>query len=232
MLKDRQKELLKALLEAYKDFAEPVASGYLAVKIKGKLSPATIRNELGELEKQGYIIQPHTSAGRIPTAKAYRFYVNNFLNERETLSKKIVDRIDRAFGENDDARMTIKEVSKLLAEEINAAVIAAFQKNDNYYTGLTNLFSQPEFKDQEFIMSVGEVIDKVDNIFNRFFEDDAAGIKIILGEENPFSQKCGLVYTKYKYEDLDGIIMILAPLRTDYQKGHALLRAVTKNLEQ
>ncbi len=81
MLSDRKKRVLKAIIEEYINTAEPVSSGTIVENYIPDCSSATIRNEMAELEQLGYIEKPHTSAGRIPSVKGYRFYVDELLND-------------------------------------------------------------------------------------------------------------------------------------------------------
>lgn len=75
-LTDRKKQILKIVVDGYVATAEPVSSKAIAEKMPGRISSATIRNELADLVEMGYLEQPHTSAGRVPSAKGYRLYVN------------------------------------------------------------------------------------------------------------------------------------------------------------
>src|ERR1700678_3596390 len=88
---DRQKQILASIIEEYAEVASPVGSSLLA-KVFG-VSSATIRAEMADLERQGYIAQPHTSAGRIPTDKGYRFYVNNIIQSKETPAERRAERV-------------------------------------------------------------------------------------------------------------------------------------------
>ena len=81
MLDDRKKQILQAIIEEYINTAEPVSSGALVQKYNLDYSSATIRNEMADLEKSGYLDKPHTSAGRVPSAEGYRYYVNELLKE-------------------------------------------------------------------------------------------------------------------------------------------------------
>ncbi|MBI3626888.1 HTH domain-containing protein [Candidatus Uhrbacteria bacterium] len=92
-LNSRQKELLARIVRHYVDRAEPVSSGQLAQEFN--LSPATLRNEMSELERLGYIYQPHTSAGRIPAEAAFRFYISEYVKEKEP-NKKAKDELKTA----------------------------------------------------------------------------------------------------------------------------------------
>ena len=81
-MEERQQKLLKIIVKEYIKTAEPISSGLLVQKFRLPYSPATVRAELVKLEEEGYIHQPHTSAGRVPTEKAYQFYVENFLSAK------------------------------------------------------------------------------------------------------------------------------------------------------
>ena len=81
-LDERKVKILKAVIKNYLETGEPVGSRTISKFTDMKLSSATIRNEMADLEELGYIVQPHTSAGRIPTDKGYRFYVDNILKDR------------------------------------------------------------------------------------------------------------------------------------------------------
>lgn len=81
MLDDRKKQILQAIIEEYINSAEPVSSGTIVTKYGFNFSSATVRNEMSELEHLGYLEKPHTSAGRVPSAKGYRFYVDELLKE-------------------------------------------------------------------------------------------------------------------------------------------------------
>ena len=96
-LSDRKKQILKYIVEEYVATAEPVGSKAIAKGLGGSVSSATIRNEMAELVEAGYLEQPHTSAGRVPSPKGYRFYVNELM-EKKALSNKETDRINKAVS--------------------------------------------------------------------------------------------------------------------------------------
>ncbi len=118
-LTKRQKKILRYLVISYIDSTIPVGSKNLVEKYCLDCSPATVRNELADLEKMGYIEQPHTSAGRIPTDKGYRFYVNNLLRQQRIPSYDqlfINERMRRAGGE---VKRILEEASRLLGKISN-----------------------------------------------------------------------------------------------------------------
>jgi heat-inducible transcriptional repressor len=121
--------ILKAIIKTYLETGEPVGSRTISKYTDLNLSSATIRNEMSDLEEMGYIMQPHTSAGRIPSDKGYRFYVNTILQEKEDEFTEIKDlmikRVDRVES-------MLKQVAKLLAQNTNyAAMISAPQYHHN-----------------------------------------------------------------------------------------------------
>ena len=90
MLNDRKKEILQAIIEEYIQTAEPVSSNAIVSKYNVDCSSATVRNEMADLEKLGFLDKPHTSAGRVPSAKGYRFYVDELIKEDNISMEEII----------------------------------------------------------------------------------------------------------------------------------------------
>ena len=107
-LTDRKKQILKIVTEEYIQSAEPIGSKAVVERMPGKISSATVRNELADLVEMGYLEQPHTSAGRIPSAKGYRLYVNELM-EHKTVSGEEAERITSAL----DSQM--KQIDQVVA---------------------------------------------------------------------------------------------------------------------
>jgi heat-inducible transcriptional repressor len=231
MLTERQQELLRLILSSYVRDAEPIASASLAERLREKVSSATIRNEFAALEAAGYIYQPHTSAGRIPTAKAYQFYLENYLDKNKELNQNIVKRIANVLAEKNEARMRLKNIAKLLAEFSGQAVVVAFEENDNYYTGLSNLFSQPEFSAHDIVVSLTSVIDHLDKVMEQLMNRERTEVEIMLSEENPFGRDCSAIIGEYNTKDFSGVIAIVGPTRMDYQHNYSLIKEIIKLLK-
>ncbi|MBU0646908.1 MAG: hypothetical protein ABIJ83_04355 [Patescibacteria group bacterium] len=203
-----------------------VGSEVLVDKYKLDISPATVRNEMAELEKTGYIAQQYTSSGRIPTEKAYNFYLEN-LEE-----KKIGITESKIFSEllkNKD-ELSFKQVAKELAKVSNNAVFWAFHQNNLYYTGISNLLSQPEFCQTELIYDISKIIDQVDEIINNIFNKIKEEPQIFLGSTNPFGDFCGTILVKYKFKNNIGLFGILGPMRMDYEKNLALIKFINNKI--
>ena len=119
-LDERKITILKAIIKTYLETGEPVGSRTISKYTDLKLSSATIRNEMSDLEEMGYILQPHTSAGRIPSDKGYRFYVDQLIHEKETevtqVRDMVIQRVDRV-------ELLLKQMAKLLASNTNYATL-------------------------------------------------------------------------------------------------------------
>ncbi|KKW35219.1 MAG: Transcriptional regulator of heat shock protein [Candidatus Giovannonibacteria bacterium GW2011_GWA2_53_7] len=223
----RKKALLSQIIRQYVKSALPVGSKLLEASSRLGVSSATIRNEMADLEKDGYIIQPHTSAGRIPTEKGYRFFLENYVQ-----AGRITDREKKAIQnvlKKGSVESSVKEVAKKLAEFSQNAVIAVFSDSNIYYTGLANLFSQPEFKQAEMVYNISLVIDHLEQVVERIFgEVDQTLVKI--GSDNPFGQDCSSVLGRWQINSQSGIMAILGPMRMDYEKNLGLINYLNREI--
>ncbi|MFH0988027.1 MAG: hypothetical protein V1763_01510 [Parcubacteria group bacterium] len=231
MLNDRQKKLLKSILDSYIKTAQPIASGFLARKDES-FSPATIRNEMMTLENQGYIFQPHTSSGRVPTEKAYRFYVENYLNKERELTERERLILDELKQEGGDDRLKIKNLAKAIAHLANQGVMVTFSECDNYYTGVSNIFSQPEFHDSDLVVNLSSIIDHLDNKIMRLIRKTRKEPEVLIGSDNPVASDCSLVVFNYQIGKYKGIIGLLGPVRMEYQKNYTLIKEGVRLLEE
>lgn len=115
----RKKQILKVVTERYIDSAEPVGSKYIAEAMGGSVSSATIRNELADLVELGYLEQPHTSAGRIPSAKGYRLFVNELMEKRDVTGEE-ADEINAALtGKMQEIDSVIAQAGKMVSSFVN-----------------------------------------------------------------------------------------------------------------
>lgn len=214
-MEDRQKNLLKLIIESFIKTAEPVGSKFLVSEFELELSDATVRNEMRFLEETGYLAQPHTSAGRIPTETGYRLYVEELMGQ-PSVSKKTTEVLEHAVDglKGEDA---VKALSRAMAEEIHAAVIVAFGTERVYYTGLSELFAQPEFKNSEYTLNASEMFDQAEELVGDLFERVPQGKpQVFIGSQNPLGPHLSLVSVQLPQEI---IINVMGPLRFDYKKA-------------
>ncbi len=234
----RQAKLLFSIIDQYIKKAAPIASKMLAGRGGFKVSSATLRNEMADLEEEGYLVQPHTSAGRIPTEKGYAFYLEHLMKSPSNspfgkggeIGGKEKKELERAAREKEFPE---KILAKTLAELSGEAVILAFGPKDIYYTGLSNLFAKPEFRNQNLIYRIGEVVDDLDEIINDIFEEVESDIKVLIGRKNPFSNSCGAIVSKFRGKNKKTwLVAILGPMRMNYGKNIALVRHVKELLNK
>lgn len=128
-LDDRKKKILQAVIRNYLETGEPVGSRTISKYTDLNLSSATIRNEMADLEEMGYILQPHTSAGRIPSDKGYRLYVDTMLEEKE---REVVEMKEMLLERQDKMETLLKQVARVLAQNTQyATMISAPQPRRN-----------------------------------------------------------------------------------------------------
>lgn len=228
----RQMQILTAIIEQYAEVAVPVGSNLLAKLFE--VSSATIRSEMAELERAGYIRQPHTSAGRIPTDKGYRAYVNQLTESRE---EPTVDRGMRAI----DARITtqasradhaIRSAVDSLAELTHNLGIATIG-SQLYMSGIGNLFAQPEFLDSRYAQQIARLLDNLEPWLHEAAPNEP--LNVYIGAENPIgrSSEAALIISKFcsPYSDRS-YIGVLGPTRQDYARVMRLVRHTGAMLEE
>lgn len=229
---DRQAKLLSTIIEQYAEVAAPVGSVLLAKLFN--VSSATIRNEMSELERMGYISQPHTSAGRIPTDKGYRFYVNHITEaeihpaiDESRNTKAIATRVENS-GEPAQAIKSAVDSLVQLTHNLGLATIG----NQLYIAGYSNLFGQPEFLDPLHSREVANLLDNLEPWLREAAPNEA--LNVYIGRENPIGRSAGvsLIISRYRspYSD-HSYIGILGPTRQSYRSVMGLVEQTGRTLE-
>ncbi len=228
MLTDRQETLLDAIVREYIKTAEPVAS----LKLSGfSVSPATIRNDMATLEEDGYLTQPHVSAGRIPTEKGFRFYIERLENTNARREEKNTREMNEIHALRREGDQYLKELAKHIAELTREAVLVGFGPHDVYYTGLSHLLAKPEFHEHPQLAVLTDILDHLDDVMVRVFRDVGNNVEILLGAENPFGEQCGAILIKVHYgRRSSGVLGVLGPMRMDYDRNIALMRSIASML--
>ncbi len=230
-MNERQKDILTFVINEYIRSAQPVGSGLLTEKSGMDLSAATFRNELAALEDEGFLMQPHTSAGRVPTEKAYQYYVDTLL-AKKSYKPASGSALKLMIQKDLDDDQNLKQVAKQLVEHSDQAVIVAFDKTNIFYTGLSHLFAKPEFSEQSHLVSISQVVDQLDEKIGQVF-DSISDLEIMVGSHNPFGKECSCILGKYRLRDnREGIFAILGPMRMDYEKNIHLISEVKQLVER
>lgn len=213
-MNDRAKELLGIIAESCIQHAQPVGSKFLVEQQGLSYSSATVRNEMKALENEGYLTHPHTSAGRIPTEKGWKFYIENIL-QLKNLTQKQEKLLEQALAEHKKKDQRTKAAARHLAEQTSEAVFVAFDYDDFYYTGLSNLFRKPEFASQDQVVNITEVVDHFDVVLQKMYGRVETGkVQTFLGKDNLFGPACSTIVGKTEQNQLVGIV---GPMRMNYQ---------------
>ena len=221
---ERQQRLLQVLVDLYIKSAEPVSSQMLASAGNLDVSTATVRNDLALLEENGYVMQPHTSAGRIPTEKGYRFYIEWFVDKKGVAVPE--RRRLRAEARVEDATsQAVRRVARTIADLTGEAVIVSSGREPAYALGMAQLFAQPEFANPDMVLSLARLFDDVEECMPMLRRQLGADVHIFLGAENPFGNQLAAVAATYPVRGHPpGILGILGPSRMRYGYHVALLR--------
>ena len=240
----RQTQILVAIIEQYAEVASPVGSVTLAKLFN--VSSATIRSEMAKLEDLGLITQPHTSAGRIPTDKGYRFYVNRLTAQSEGEDEQILldannskDSLrgfraisSRVSAQNDRADHAIRSAVDSLVELTGNLGLATIG-DQLYINGIYNLFSQPEFESGEAVQSVAQLLDNLEPWLREVTPNEP--LNVYIGSENPIGKSSGASLIISKFESPfseNSYIGVLGPTRQNYGKVVRLVQKTGEFLEE
>jgi heat-inducible transcriptional repressor len=229
---ERQQQILRAIVEQYAEVASPVGSSLLAKVFD--VSSATVRAEMAELEREGFIMQPHTSAGRIPTDKGYRFYVNGLGEgaDENSVEKRgeraLIQRVQAGGAPERQIRNAVDTLVEL-TQNLGLATIG----NQLYMAGLSNLFGQPEFMNGAQVQQVASLLDNLEPWLREAALNEP--LSVYIGQENPIGRSagCSLIISRFRSPFSDrSYIGVLGPTRQSYQGNMLLVRRAGEELEE
>ena len=216
----RQTQILKILIDEYIETAEPVGSESLDKKYNLGVSPATIRNEMVALTSADFLRQPHTSAGRIPTPKAMKFYVDQLMEEKQMSVAEEVKAKEEVWDARGDINSLIREATHALAEKTQSLAVGAVESGDVWHSGYANLFLNPELANLEFCANLLTFLEQVERMQELFFERimGIGPVEILFGEELgwPELTPMGVAVTRFKIGNREGALGIIGPVRLRY----------------
>jgi len=221
-MNDRQKQLLNLVIENYIKTAEPVGSNLLVEKGAMGVSGATLRNEMRALEDEGYLTHPHTSAGRMPTEKGYRFYLENTDYKSGKLTKKENDVFGMQIADFklQNSENSEKQLVKNLCELSGETMMLAFSPDRVYYTGLSNLFSKPEFAELQMVADVSQIFDHCEECLKTFFDEVNEEPRYFVGREHSFGNALSVLAFRFGEQSL---LALLGPMRMNYKRNYSLM---------
>lgn len=226
---NRQEIILGAIVKEYIDSAVPVGSALIAEKYSFDLSSATLRSEMMTLEEEGYLYQPYTSAGRIPTDEGFRFFVDKLMEQKELSSreqKALQVEVLKLKAQN---KMLARTAAKLIASMSDSLAISGLVASEDLYkSGMQKLVSKPEFSNLSSVCKLAEVLDYLDENALKLFGDldSNSGAKILIGKENPmgFADECSMIVSKYSFQNgEEGLLAIIGPKRMKYSHNLSII---------
>lgn len=237
MLSERQREILKIIVQEYSDTATPVSSNLLQNKYDLSCSSATLRTEMAKLEELGFLIQPHISAGRIPSDKGYRYFIDNLIIKEEAdleYQKKLELELLKLKTKN--ARLE-RTTAKLLSSMSHClAISGVIGKKEFFDFGMHNLLEDPELANQDdlskLIMALDVIDENLDKIIGEIGNNET---RIFVGKENPIQEvkNCSMIISPYTRSDGEkGLLAIIGPRRMQYQKNRSLIDLIKKMLSR
>lgn len=226
---DRQEIILGAIVREYIDSALPVSSALLAEKYDFDLSSATLRGEMMALEEEGYLYQPHISAGRIPTDKGFRYFVDKLMEEcplslREQKSLQV--EVLKLKAQN---KMLARQTAKMLSSMSDSLALSGLIDSADFYkSGTQKLLSKPEFNNLDSVCKMAEVLDyldeNVEDLWRRL--EGSTGSEVFIGKESPIggADECSMVISRYNLESgEEGILAIIGPKRMEYSRNVSII---------
>ncbi len=218
-LTTRQIDILKNIVKEYIDSADAVGSETLEKKYDLGVSPATIRNEMAEMVKLGYLSKLHASAGRIPTGKAIKLYINELMKEKELSVAEEVEAKEKIWDVRARRDTFLRQATKTLAQKTGALAVALTDVGDIYYSGYSNILDMPEFYDIDIAKNLLNILDNTsyfDLILTRLEDECSVFLEDDFGEE--LLRPYGFIFSRFETRGKHlGSIGVVGPARMQYE---------------
>lgn len=237
-MNERQNHILAAVVKEYTETALPVGSSLVADKYLSGVSSATVRNDMAVLEDEGYLYQPHVSAGRIPTDKGYRHFVETMMEDRELTrneQRRMQKELLQLKAKNVRMARTTAKLLSALSGNIGLSGIMEKNRGEFYESGFPGLLEEAAKRgDMDEVCRLAEVLDFIDEKVDVLLAQMEDGeTKIFIGTENPIKEisSYSMVVSPYTSKEGErGMIALIGPKRMEYAKNKSLIDFVKKLL--
>lgn len=230
----RNAHILKGLVEEYIRTGQPVGSTRLVELLRSDVSSATIRSILRDLEEAGYVLQPHTSAGRTPTDKGYRYYIDH-LAFRQPNPQQVQQLAVQLQEYQQQYERPARACAKLLASLARAIAVSRWMRQgDTFEAGLGSFAEYGDESVPAAVREVSALLDDIDDYVERFAQEGEAHVDVFIGEENPVlsAQHISvLVRTALLPHGERAVLLIVGPKRMQYKRNVALLNTMASIIE-
>lgn len=231
---ERQEKILNRVIQDYINLAQPISSEFLEKKYDFGICPATIRIEMKKLTDDGFLQQPHTSAGRVPTDKGYRLFVDQLLTKEFFEKNKDFSVGEGIEEEISDPLFLIQSLTKNLAHFSSSLALSYLTREKLLWKeGWEEILREPEFEEKKFVFNFADFLDNLEENITELKTD--SGIKIYIGKENPFTKAkdFSIIFSvcELEKENDQAIFALLGPKRMAYDKNISLINSLTKLLD-
>jgi heat-inducible transcriptional repressor len=234
-LTPRQIQILRSIIEEYIQSAEPVGSETLDRKYNLGISPATIRNEMVYLARQGYLSKTHSSAGRAPTPLAMKLYVNELMKEKELSVADEVSAKEKIWDSRKEVDALLQQVTAALAERAHALGITMTDQHKLYHAGYSNLLQMPEFYDIEVMRAVLSLIEEVSLLDEIFDSGNAENtIRVVYGSElgGKHMESVGVIFMNLTFGDMSCHMGLIGSSRFNYSYIFPMMKYFRSLIQQ
>jgi len=230
----RQRSVLTSIIEEYIKTARPVSSLSLSKKFDFGVCPATLRNEMYSLGEKGYLFQPYNSSGKIPTSKAYRFFVNRLLEKEEPVN--FTKNFKRFFEEIDDFIIFSQRITREMAALTMSFTLTCLPKKKIFLEdGWERVIMEPEFQENQvltrFIRATKRIKKKLTEIIYHY---PSNSFEIFIGRENPFYKidEFSFIICRLSLFSREAGIIVLGPKRMFYKRNINSVKAILRLANQ
>jgi transcriptional regulator of heat shock response len=236
-IQERKDMVLGYVVQQYIKNLNPIGSAFLAKEYHLDWSSATIRNILAELEEDGYLTHPHTSAGRIPTHRGYRYYVDNLMHQIQLLEGE-KDRIQREYQDKiHQLEKLVDKTSRIVSDVTHYTSIISVDGWDGkiVFRGTNYMVAYPEMQNIQKIQNLLKVLEEKERILEVINRDLEHKVQIYIGQEIACKEieGCSLAVCEYHQKDgSSGRIAVLGPTSMDYERVVSTLDYVTELINE
>ena len=232
----RKDRVLAIVVDEYVRSVTPISSNLIVQGYGLDVSPATVRSILAELEEEGFLMHPHTSAGRVPTQRGYRYFVDNLMNEIQLL-KEERERIQAEYKKDmRELEKLLERTSEVVSELTHYTSIVSIDGENKIYTkGISNVVSFPEFQDFKKMQQIVHTLEEKERILEVINRDLEKKIQVIIGSEIACTEmeNCSIAVSQFKTgKGPSGRIAILGPQRMDYERVVSTLQYFSQLMKE
>ena len=220
---ERKERILGIVVHQYIKTITPVSSQYIVKRYFPDLSSATVRNILAELERDGFLSHPHTSAGRVPTQLGYRYYVDNLMNEIKLLEEEKI-RIQTEYKKDvNELEVLLDKTSEVLSDLTHyTSIVSVDGVQEKFYChGMSFVAGYPEFQDFNRVKEILMMLETKEHLLELINRELERKVEIYIGAEMKCKgiNECSLVVSSYEKKDgPSGRLAILGPTRMNYDR--------------